>query len=209
MLEVNNEIMYHDIIDSMVAALEARDFYTSGHSTRVSDMTYKLCKALKLESQEVDMFHIAAHLHDIGKIGVSDNILNKNGKLNSEEWKAMKEHCQIGYNILSKANSLKEISHIVLHHHERWDGTGYPLGLKAEEIPMGARVIAVCDSIDAMKSDRPYRKLISDEECFNEILKNKGIMYDPKVVDCIIEHWYEIVTEYYKQKNNCKTKVKN
>ncbi|GAA0076709.1 HD-GYP domain-containing protein [Clostridium sp. CTA-5] len=195
---INEGIIYHDIIESMVAALEARDLYTSGHSTRVSDMTYKLCQHLNLSEETLEMYHIAAHLHDIGKIGVSDNVLNKKGKLDFEEWQMMKKHPEIGYNILSKANSLKEISHIVLHHHERWDGAGYPLGLKEEEIPMGARIIAVCDSIDAMKSDRPYRKLISDEECFNEILKNKGIMYDPKVVDCIIEHWNKIVTEYYK-----------
>ncbi|AOR24416.1 HD-GYP domain-containing protein [Clostridium taeniosporum] len=198
MSTINENIIYHDIIESMVAALEARDLYTSGHSTRVSDMTYKLCKTLGVSEDTLEMYHMAAHLHDIGKIGVSDNVLNKQGKLNTEEWEMMKRHPEIGFEILSKAKSLKNISYIVLHHHERWDGKGYPSGLKQNEIPLGARIIAICDSIDAMKTNRPYRDLLSDKECFNEISKNSGRMYDPEIVECILDNWNNIVTKYYK-----------
>jgi len=189
--------IYHDIIESLAAALDAKDVYTSGHSTRVGNMAYELAINLRLDDYNLQMIHIAGHLHDVGKIGVPDNILNKRDKLNDYEWGIMKSHPEIGYNILEKADSLKEISHIVLHHHERWDGAGYPKWLSNEDVPLGSRIIAVCDSIDAMRSNRPYRKIISNAECYNEILKNKGIMYDPKITECIIENWSNIVMPYY------------
>lgn len=192
-----NREVYHDIIESMAAALDAKDIYTAGHSTRVGNMANKLGIYLGIKDEDLEILHIAGHLHDIGKIGVPDNILNKNGRLDSEEWELMKKHSEIGHNILSKVKSLEDISYIVLYHHERWDGKGYPNGLCEERIPLGARIIAVCDSIDAMQSDRPYRKLISDFECRQEIIKNKGIMYDPSIVECIIENWNEIVVEHY------------
>jgi len=191
--------MYHDIIESLTAALDAKDVYTSGHSTRVGNMAYDLAENLGLDDYNLQMIHIAGHLHDIGKIGVPDNILNKKNKLNTYEWELMKSHPEMGYNIVKKAASLKEISNIVLHHHERWDGDGYPKGLSKDEIPLGSRIIAVCDSIDAMRSNRPYRKIASNTECYNEILKNKGIMYDPKITDCIIENWSNIVVSYYSE----------
>lgn len=189
--------IYHDIIESLAAALDLKDTYTSGHSTRVGNMSHDLGKCLGISDDDLQMIHIAAHLHDIGKIGVPDNILNKNGKLNSSEWELMKQHSEMGYNILKKADSLKEISHIVLYHHERWNGSGYPKGLTKTEIPIGSRMIAICDSIDAMRSTRSYRNAISEDECYNEILKNKGLMYDPQITDCIIKNWSNIVTPYY------------
>jgi putative nucleotidyltransferase with HDIG domain len=189
--------IYHDIIKSMVAALEAKDLYTSGHSTRVAKMAYHLGEVLGMTKEELRLMHIAGDLHDIGKIGVPDNVLNKPGKLEVEEWELMKKHCDIGYNILSKVKTFKDISEIVLYHHERWDGKGYPKGLKAEEIPFASRILAVCDSIDAMKSDRPYRKSISDEICKDEINKNRGIMYDFQIAECMLENWNEIVNKLY------------
>lgn len=192
-----NSEVYHDIIESMAAALDAKDIYTAGHSTRVGNMAHKLGICLGIKDEELEMLHIAGHLHDIGKIGVPDNVLNKKGRLDSDEWRLMKKHSEIGYNILSKVKSLENISYIVLHHHERWDGEGYPKGLCKEEIPMGSRIIAVCDSIDAMKSDRPYRKSISDEICRNEIKKNQGIMYDLKIAKCMLENWGDIVNKLY------------
>ena len=197
MVEEYNDGIYHDIIKSMVAALEAKDLYTSGHSTRVADMAYNLGKVLGMKKEELKLMHIAGDLHDIGKIGVPDNVLNKPDKLEAEEWELMKKHCDIGYNILSKASTFKDISEIVLYHHERWDGKGYPKGLKEKEIPFASRILAVCDSIDAMKSDRPYRKSISDEICKNEISKNQGIMYDCKIAKCILENWDDIVSKLY------------
>jgi len=197
MLKEYNDEMYHDIIKSMVAVLEAKDLYTSGHSIRVANMAYNLGKALGMTEKELKVIYIAGDLHDIGKIGVPDNVLNKPSKLEFDEWKLMKKHCDIGYNILSKVNTFKDISQIVLYHHERWDGKGYPEGLKEEEIPFESRILAICDSIDAMKSDRIYRKCISDEICRDEISKNQGIMYDSKISECMLENWGQIVTKLY------------
>ncbi|WP_431603142.1 HD-GYP domain-containing protein [Clostridium beijerinckii] len=189
--------MYHGVVRSMVATLEAKDFYTYGHSTRVADMAYNLGKVLGMTEEELELIHIAGDLHDIGKIGVPDSVLNKPDSLEVDEWELMKKHSYIGYNILSKASTFEDISRIVLHHHERWDGKGYPKGLKEEEIPLASRILAVCDSIDAMKSDRPYRKSISDELCRDEIKKNEGIMYDSKIAECMLKNWNKIVNELY------------
>ena len=177
--------MYHDIIESLVTALEAKDYYTRGHSERVAFMTYEISKKLGLKGIELENIHMAAHLHDIGKIGVPDNVLNKTGKLLLHEWEYMKMHPKIGYDILSKSDKLKHISKVVLSHHERWDGRGYPNGLSETTIPFGSRIIAVCDSIDAMTSTRPYREAMSFEKCINEILINKGLMFDPVVVEYV------------------------
>ncbi|MBE6088300.1 HD-GYP domain-containing protein [Clostridium beijerinckii] len=197
MLDQYNDDMYHGVVRSMVATLEAKDFYTYGHSTRVADMAYKLGEVLGMTTEELELIHIAGDLHDIGKIGVPDNILNKPDSLEVGEWELMKNHPYIGYNILSKTSTFEDISRIVLYHHERWDGKGYPKGLKEEEIPFASRILAVCDSIDAMKSDRPYRKSISDELCKDEIKKNKGIMYDSKIAECMLNNWNKIVNELY------------
>lgn len=189
----NNKIDYHEIIECIVSALEAKDLYTAGHSQRVSDMAIRVCKLMALKNEDTEKIHIAAHLHDIGKIGVPDVVLNKVDKLNDEEWKLMKKHPQIGAEILSKSQHLNELKHIVLCHHERYDGSGYPLGLKGENIPIGARIIAVCDSIDAMTSNRTYRKAHTLSYCYDEIEKNLGKMYDPLIGECVLKHWSEII----------------
>ncbi|MBU3143235.1 HD-GYP domain-containing protein [Clostridium sp. CF012] len=180
--------IFHDIIESLVAALEAKDNYTSGHSERVASMSYELSKGFGIKGVDLENIHIAAHLHDIGKIGVPDKVLNKKGKLLPDEWEFIKMHPKIGYNILSKSIRLKYISEIVLYHHERWDGKGYPEGLAGINIPLGARIIAVCDSIDAMTSDRPYRKAMGFEECINEIIINTGLMFAPDIVQYIVDN---------------------
>lgn len=188
--------MYHDIIESLVAALEAKDNYTSGHSDRVAFMTYELSKWIGIKGLELENIHIAAHLHDIGKIGVPDIILNKNGKLLPHEWEYIEMHPKIGFDILSKSKRLKSISKIVLYHHERWDGKGYPKRLSGTSIPIGSRIIAVCDSIDAMTSDRPYRKAMSFEACMNEIIINSGLMFDPVIVQYIVENMSKVKKKY-------------
>lgn len=185
LFSVREKTIYHDILESLVTALEAKDMYTSGHSERVAFLSYKLAKKLGLKGLDIENIYIAAHLHDIGKIGVPDKVLNKQGKLVPHEWEYMKMHSKIGYDILKKSNKLKHIAKIVLYHHERWDGKGYPNGLFQTDIPFGARIIAVCDSIDAMTSDRPYRKSMDFEKCIHEIIINKAIMYDPYIVKCI------------------------
>lgn len=188
-----NGIDYHEIIECIVGALDAKDPYTAGHSQRVSDMALKVCTLLDFKEEEVEEIHIAAHLHDIGKIGVPDDVLNKTDKLNEEEWTAMKKHPQIGADILSKSKHLNELKDIVLYHHERFDGTGYPQGLKGEKIPVGARIIAICDSIDAMTSNRSYRKAYTFEYCYTQIKENLGNMYDPRIGAFVLQHWKEIV----------------
>jgi uncharacterized domain HDIG len=187
------QVDYHEIIECIVEALDAKDPYTAGHSQRVSDMALEICNLIGLKKEDIEKIHIAAHLHDIGKIGVPDLVLNKTDKLNQEEWELMKKHPQIGADILSKSKHLNELKHIVLCHHERFDGYGYPLGLKGEAIPTGARIIAICDSIDAMTSNRSYRKAHSLSYCHEEIEKNLGKMYDPIIGQFILDHWENIV----------------
>lgn len=180
---------FHDIIECLTAALEAKDLYTSGHSTRVADMSYDLAYAMGIRGSMLETIHIAAHLHDIGKMGIPETILNKREKLLPHEWAQIQMHPEIGYQILRKSKTLGKIRKIVLHHHERWDGKGYPGGLKADQIPLGARIIGVADAIDAMTSARPYRKAMSWEDCRKEILRNKGIQFDPVVVEAAERLW--------------------
>lgn len=188
-----NEIDYHEIIECITCALDAKDSYTAGHSQRVSDMAYKVCELIGLNDKDMEKIHIAAHLHDIGKIGVPDAVLNKKTRLNDEEWQTIKRHPSIGAEILSKSARLNELKDIVLYHHERYDGLGYPAGLKGGEIPLGARIIAICDSIDAMTSDRSYRKAHDFRFCYGEIKKNLGKMYDPFIGESVLKHWEDIV----------------
>jgi len=194
------KILYHDVIESIIAAMEAKDFHTANHSRRVGDMVLEICPMLGLSQKETEETHLAAHVHDIGKIGIPDYILSKPKPLNDIEWTSMKMHPVIGADILSHSTALSYISRIVLHHHERWDGKGYPFGLSGEKIPYGSRIIAVCDSIDAMLSDRAYRKAMPIERCMDEIKKNKGIIYDVSIADCVLENWDAITG---KRKGDC------
>lgn len=195
--ECESNYEYHEFVECIASALDARDPYTGNHSERVSDMACLLCRFLGLAEAESQEIHIAAHLHDIGKIGIPDRVLLKEGKLDDEEWALMKKHPEIGAEILAKSVQLARISAIILHHHERYDGKGYPFGAKGEEIPFGARIIAVCDSIDAMSSNRSYRKAMPLDVCKGEIEKNIGIMYDPEIARVALENW-DTLTEMYR-----------
>ncbi len=189
--------IYHDLIASIIAALDAKDHFTADHSLRVSNMVEKICGYLGLGESETETIHIAAHVHDIGKIGIPDKVLTKPGALNDEEKMQIHQHPIIGANILKKSNALLEIAEIVLHHHERWDGNGYPQQLQGTQIPFGSRIIAVCDSIDAMLTDRHYRQAMTFSACKDEIKRNKGAMYDPFIADTILEKWDEIIVDAY------------
>ncbi len=175
-----------DIIHCLTEALDAKDPYTSGHSHRVGEMSYDLAVAMGLPPFECQLIHIAGHVHDIGKIGIPDSILHKDGPLNDEEWAVIQKHPQIGHGILSKCERLSEIARIILHHHERFDGKGYPLGLSGQNITIGGRIIAVCDTIDAMTSCRPYRSAYSWQASYQEVIKNAGTQFDPDVVNAMI-----------------------
>lgn len=186
------EIDYHEIIECITCALDARDTYTAGHSQRVSDMALEICRLLGFKDEDVQKIHIAAHLHDIGKIGIPDAVLLKEGRLKENEWEQIKKHPAIGAEILSKSQHLNELKDIVLHHHERYDGKGYPSKLRGVEIPVGSRIIAICDSIDAMTSNRCYRKAHDLDFCYWEISNNLGTMYDPIIGQYVLEHWEKV-----------------
>jgi len=194
---------FHDLILCIISALEARDPYTSHHSSRVAEMTETICELIGLEEDEKEIYHIAAHLHDIGKIGIRDSVLLKEGKLNDEEWEAMKSHSVQGYNILMQAKSFEVVADVVRSHHERFDGKGYPDGLAGTNIPLGARIIAIADSIDAMISDRPYRKGMDISICKEQIEKNIGIMYDPQIASKVIENWDKVLRSREDESNHC------
>ncbi|HWP52079.1 MAG TPA: HD-GYP domain-containing protein [Clostridia bacterium] len=185
-------MLFHELLAAIVTAMEARDSYTASHSSRVADITEYLCRWLQLPASETELIHIAAHVHDIGKIGIPDAILHKSGKLTDGEWQIMRRHPVIGFNILSKVGGFEDIALCVRYHHECWDGSGYPDGLLGEAIPLGARIISLADSIDAMLSVRKYRQKLTVEFCRSEISRCCGSMYDPKIANLILAHWAEM-----------------
>jgi putative nucleotidyltransferase with HDIG domain len=180
---------YDGTLEALVNALDARDQETKGHSLRVQHYMLDIAREMGVtEGTEewVDMQR-GSLLHDVGKIGVSDSILLKPGKLTEEEWEAMRRHPEIGYNMLRQVKFLEGAAGIILAHHERWDGKGYPHRLGEEEIPLGARIFAVVDTFDSMTSDRPYRKALSTQESLNEILRCSATQFDPRVVEAFLD----------------------
>jgi HD-GYP domain-containing protein (c-di-GMP phosphodiesterase class II) len=193
-------------VSSLSSAIDEKDPHTEGHSKRVTELSLDIAKKLKLSEKDRNILELTARLHDLGKIGVSEAILGKPGKLNDEEWKIMKAHPLKGVKILQPAEDIKEtLSAIrearllipkedmkkiipgIKHHHERYDGKGYPDGLQGEEIPLMARIIAVADAFDAMTSSRPYRGAMSESEAIDELVKNAGYQHDPNIVAVFIE----------------------
>lgn len=179
--------MYLDTIQSLAAAIDAKDPYTKGHSERVADYSVKIARALKLPEARVEKLKYVALLHDIGKMGIREQILNKPSMLTVTEFDEMKKHSVTGAEIVGKVRRFQEETEIIRHHHERWDGKGYPDGLKGTAIPLGARIVAVADTFDAMTSDRPYRKALTPEEALKEIEKCAGTQLDPDVVKLFCE----------------------
>lgn len=177
---------YKNTIAALSNAVDARDSYTAGHSERVARISQLIGKSLGLTDNQLKTLDIAALFHDIGKLGVPDEILNKNGKLLAEEYDIIKKHPVIGVNILKSIEFLQEALPMILYHHERMDGKGYPEGKAGDEIPIEARIIAVADTYDAMTSDRPYRSGLSHEIAVTEIINCKGKQFDNKVVDAFL-----------------------
>ncbi|MBU4228302.1 HD domain-containing protein [bacterium] len=178
---------YLSIIRALVSALELKDSYTKGHSDMVTRYAVALAKKLKLSPQEIESIEIAAILHDIGKIGINENILNKPAKLNDEEWKKVKQHPEFSYKIIKGVNFPWNIKPVIYAHHERYNGKGYPIGLKGEQIPLGARILAVADTFAAMTSDRPYRNRLSKEVVIGELRKIAGTQLDPDLVEMFLK----------------------
>jgi putative nucleotidyltransferase with HDIG domain len=175
-------------LDLAAQALDARDRYTESHSIRVSELAGKLGEHLELGDRECELIRTAGSLHDLGKIGVRDDILNKPGPLSEEEWEIMRRHPDIGADMIAQHSALEEVAPLVRHHHERWDGTGYPAGLKGEVIPFGARILAVADSYDTITGTRLYRpSLMTPIEGVEDISRRADHWYDPNVVDALRE----------------------
>jgi response regulator RpfG family c-di-GMP phosphodiesterase len=186
---------YDNTLTALVKALDAREKEVGSHSERVMNYTAFLGGKLGVAGKELQELAKGALLHDIGKIGISDNILLKPGKLDDQEWIEMRRHPQVGYDILSEIAFLKQPAEIILCHHERFDGTGYPKQLKGEQIPIGSRIFTVVDTLDAMTSDRPYRKALPFSLVIAEIRKYRGTQFDPAIADLFLsiprDHWEE------------------
>lgn len=182
------EQSYDYTLEALGGALDAKDAETEGHCQRVTAFTITIAKAMSVDKALLRHIARGAFLHDIGKMGVPDSILRKPGPLTAEEREIMRRHCDIGYAVLERIPFLKEAAEIVLSHQECYDGSGYPRGLRGEQIPLGARIFAVADTLDAMISDRPYRKALPISAAREEIKRYSGRQFDPRVVEVFLAH---------------------
>ncbi len=178
---------FFNAVTALAYALEAKDIYTSGHSQRVTEVSVAIAKHLGLPKETIEKIRLAGLVHDIGKIGVREVVLNKPGSLSEEEYEHVRLHSETGEHILTPIVGDEEILKAVRHHHERYDGNGYPDGLKGEQIPLLARIIAVADTFDAMTSERPYRKALTEEAACAEVERGRGTQFDPKAADAFLE----------------------
>jgi cyclic di-GMP phosphodiesterase len=176
------ERAYDETLEALGAALDLRDTETAGHSRRVSLYCLEIARAMGCTNEQLKTIARGAYLHDIGKIGIPDSVLLKQGKLTPEEMNIMQTHVRIGFELLSRIPFLSSASEIVIAHQERFDGAGYPQGLSGEKIPLGARIFAVADTLDAMTSDRPYRKALPFSTAREEVIRESGKQFDPEVV---------------------------
>jgi HD-GYP domain-containing protein (c-di-GMP phosphodiesterase class II) len=181
------EQSYFDTIGALIMALEARDEYTKGHSVRVMAYSEGIAQHLDLDSDTIKTIRDSAILHDVGKIGIRDDVLLKTGRLTQAEMNEIQKHSEISGGIVKAISSLQEVAEIVRQHHERCDGNGYPDGLKMEQIHIGARIMAVADAYDAMTSDRPYRRAFDQEKALDELRKGSGSQFDPRCVEAFME----------------------
>jgi len=193
-LNLENKILYEsvynnvlDTFKSIIASVQARDNYTEEHCFRVTKMSVKIAEAVGCTEREIESLKIAGMLHDVGKIAIPDNVLLKPDRLTLEEFNIIKTHPEIGERILRPVLLFDEERHIILHHHERWDGKGYPEGLAGPDIPLLSRIIAVADSFDAMTNNRPYRQAMSADAAVSELKKNRNTQFDGQIVDVFLK----------------------
>ncbi len=182
------QITYVSTLKTLISVIEAKDTYTKGHTERVASYAVAIADMLRLPEAVRRRVTFGALLHDIGKIGVMENILHKEGKLDAEEWEVLKSHPEVGARIVDKMEFLTGTSEIVKHHHESWDGKGYPDSLEGDEIPLGARIITVADSFDAMTTNRSYRKALSIDEAIERLEAGAGSQFDPEIVRIFVRH---------------------
>ncbi|MHB8501463.1 MAG: HD domain-containing phosphohydrolase [Candidatus Acidiferrales bacterium] len=190
------EQSYDDTLEALGSALDLKDAETEGHCQRVTAFTISIAKAMPVPNHYLAILARAAFLHDIGKMAIPDGILRKPGPLTDDEKQIMRKHCQIGYDMLIRIPFLRDAAEIVLAHQEFFDGTGYPRGLKGDQIPLGARIFTIADSLDAMVSDRPYRRALPMSHACEEICRCSGTQFDPKVVEVFStipeQHWLDL-----------------
>lgn len=184
---LNQKSSHNSILSSIMATLYARSQETEEHGQRLTRLTKMIGVRLGLEQKELDDLELLSMLHDIGKVGIDDRILNKPGRLTTDEWELMKKHSEIGYRIAMSTPELEHIAGYIMHHHERWDGTGYPKGLKGQQIPLSARILAVADAYDAMTEDRVYRSALTPESALEEIERCAGAQFDPDIAHLFAE----------------------
>ncbi len=176
-----------ETVSALASTIDVNDAYTHGHCERVAQGTAAVAERMGVEGQDLKEFELAAMLHDIGKIGVPTQVLAKKGKLTKAEYRQMQEHAALGARILSSVSFLGEIPTYVRHHHENWDGSGYPDGLAGDEVPLAARIIHLVDAYDAITSSRPYRRALAHEEAIRRIGETSGTQFDPEIVDVFLE----------------------
>jgi diguanylate cyclase (GGDEF)-like protein len=188
---LSNKSIHSSVVSTLRKALEARDFITEGHASRVQELCERLGRVLGLPERSLIDLRLMAQFHDIGKVGIPDRILMKPGSLTPEEAIDMQRHCEIGYRVALAATDLVPIADWILKHHEWWNGQGYPQGLKGDKIPLECRIMAVVDAYDVMTNDRPYRRAVSHAEAMEEIKRYAGIQFDPFVVKKLEELFKE------------------
>jgi putative nucleotidyltransferase with HDIG domain len=192
--DINEELnrSYNETLHALVKALDTRDSETGGHSERVTQIALFIARQLKLDEKVIQEIQWGALLHDVGKIGIPDHILRKPGKLTDEEWIVMRTHPLVGYEMLKKIPFLAPSLDVVLHHHEKYDGTGYPSGLSGKAIPLAARIFAISDTYDAMTNDRPYRKAFYPEKALEEIQQCANSQFDPEIVNAFLNAFEQV-----------------
>ncbi|MBI5155437.1 HD-GYP domain-containing protein, partial [Candidatus Poribacteria bacterium] len=186
---------YHQMMQALVRTIEAKDEYTMGHTQRVKKYSIGIATEMGFDAERLQKLGVAAELHDIGKIGIKEGIINKPGRLTDEEYRDIKNHVEVGVRILKPIAYLNEIVPWVRGHHERWDGTGYPDGLKGEDCPLEGRVLAMADAFDAMTSQRSYNKPLTFVEALARIREASGKHFDPQIVEACARYLERLETE--------------
>lgn len=183
-----------EVLGSLAAMFDAHDKYSDAHHQRIWQMAVRLCEVIKMKPEDINAVALAAMVHDIGNVGIPPAVLNKNGQLSQDDWKLICEHPNIGADLVSKFAGLDDVAAIVRHHHERWNGLGYPSRLKENQIPVGARILSICESVDAMLSYRPFKKSMTVTDAKADIEKNSGVMYDPAIASALLKNWETVIS---------------